>query len=124
VDLDDPPPGQAADAERHVERDRAGRDDLDRHPHLVTEAHHRPLAELAVDAGERGVQRLVAVCGSGHVSLTCPWVGGQCHRWSVLLSATLGAAPDNPQRPAPPCGRWDELLELGTGYPYICSTAV
>ena len=67
VDLDDPAARQAADAERDVEGDRAGRDDLDRRPDVVAEAHDRALAELAVDLGERGVERLVAVLWRSHV---------------------------------------------------------
>ena len=67
VDLDDPAARQPTDAEGDVEGDRAGRDDLDRRPGVVPEAHHRSLAELAVDLGEGGVERLLAVCGCGHV---------------------------------------------------------
>ena len=61
VDLDDPAARQAADAERDVERDRAGGDDLDRRAGLVAEAHDRALAELLLDLGERDLERLVAV---------------------------------------------------------------
>ena len=61
VDLHDPAARQAADAERDVEGDRAGRDDLDRRADLVAEAHDRALAELLLDLGERGVERLLAV---------------------------------------------------------------
>ena len=43
VDLDDAAAWQPADAERHVQRDRAGRDHFHRHPGLVTEPHDRPL---------------------------------------------------------------------------------
>ena len=49
VDLDDPAPGQAADAQRDVEGDRPGRDDLDRGPHVVAEAHDGALAVLLLD---------------------------------------------------------------------------
>ena len=61
VDLHHPAAREAAEAERDVERDRAGRDHLERRPDLVAEAHHRALAELLLDVGERGVERLVAV---------------------------------------------------------------
>ena len=61
VDLDDPAARQAADAEGDVEGDRAGRDHLDRRPDVVAQAHDRALAELPVDLGEGGVERLVAV---------------------------------------------------------------
>ncbi len=49
VDLDDPAAGQTAHAERHVERDGAGRDDLHLDMRLLAEPHHGALAELLVD---------------------------------------------------------------------------
>lgn len=49
VDLHDPAARQAADAERHVQRDRAGRDHLDGGSGVIAQAHHRPLAELPLD---------------------------------------------------------------------------
>jgi hypothetical protein len=49
VDLDHPPAWQAADAERDVERDRAGRDDLDRRANVVAQAHDGTLAETLLD---------------------------------------------------------------------------
>ena len=64
VDLDDPAARQAADAEGDVEGDRPGGDHLERGARLVTEPHHRPLAELLLDVGEGGVECLVAVCCS------------------------------------------------------------
>ena len=66
VDLDDPAAREAADAQRDVERDGAGRDRLDGRPDVVTEPHHRALAELAVDLRESRVERLVAVCCWSH----------------------------------------------------------
>ncbi|GGM67215.1 hypothetical protein GCM10010106_11520 [Thermopolyspora flexuosa] len=62
-DLHDPPAGQAADAERDVQRDRPGRDHLDRGTRLVAETHDGALAELALDLGERRFQGLLAVVG-------------------------------------------------------------
>ena len=64
VDLDHPPLGQAADAQRHVEAERAGGDRLDLDDlALVAQLHHRALAEGPVDLGQRRFQRplLVAV---------------------------------------------------------------
>ena len=49
VDLGDAAPGQAADAEGEVERQRAGGDGLDRHRALLAHPHDRALAELLVD---------------------------------------------------------------------------
>ena len=63
VDLDDAPARKPADAERHVERDRSGRDDLDRGAFVAAQAHDRPLAELAVDLGESRFEGLLAVSG-------------------------------------------------------------
>ena len=86
VDLHDPAARQAAQAERDVEGDRARRDDLERCAGLVTQAHHRALAELLLDLGERDVQRLLAVSTS-HV---CPSSSGtrrpasQGSVWSVV----------------------------------------
>ena len=62
VDLDDPAARQAADAERDVEGDGAGRDDLRSgarasSPRRMTE----PLPNCLLDLRERRVERLVAV---------------------------------------------------------------
>ncbi len=53
VDLDDPAPREAADAEGQVERDGPGRDglDVDRRA-LLAELHDRALAELLFDLGQ------------------------------------------------------------------------
>ena len=66
VDLDDAAAGQAADAERDVQRDGAGGDDLDGRALVAAEAHDRALAELAVDLGEGGLECLLAVGGGWH----------------------------------------------------------
>jgi hypothetical protein len=75
VDLDDAPARQAADAQRYVEAERAGGDDLDLGPlAAVAEPHDRALAERALDLRDRRVQRplpVVAVApadlGVGHI---------------------------------------------------------
>ena len=57
-DLDDAPARDAAHAEREVERQRAGRDRGHRDGGgVVAEAHQRALAELALDLGDRRLQR-------------------------------------------------------------------
>src|SRR6266567_6924442 len=61
VDLDDAAARQAAEAQRHVQRDGTGRDHLDRHPRLLAEAHDRALAELPLDLEDSGFQGLVPV---------------------------------------------------------------
>ncbi len=68
VDLHHPAARQPADAERDVERDGAGRNDPDGHPHLVAQAHDRALAEALVDLRERHLEGLLAV-RSCHVVL-------------------------------------------------------
>ncbi len=52
VDLDDPPLGQAADAEGDVQAQGAGRDGRDRLALMVAHAHDRALAELAFDLSQ------------------------------------------------------------------------
>ena len=51
-DLDHASARQAADPEREVERERAGRDGADRHGRPVAHAHDRALAELPLDLTE------------------------------------------------------------------------
>jgi hypothetical protein len=70
VDLDDAPARQAADAERHVQSDRAGRDDFDRHVGAIAEAHHRALAVLLLDLCQGDVERLLPVETCGHLQDT------------------------------------------------------
>ena len=41
---------------------------LDGRTGVLPQAHHRPLAELAVDLRESGLERLLAICGCGHVA--------------------------------------------------------
>ncbi len=62
VDLDHAAARHAADAERHVEAERSGRNDFDVGVgRVLAEAHHGALAELFLDLAERGAQRLLAV---------------------------------------------------------------
>src|SRR6185437_13474045 len=64
VDLDDPAAREAADAERGVQGDRAGRDHLDGRAGLVAEPHDGAPAELTLDLRERGLQRLLPVAAT------------------------------------------------------------
>ena len=57
VDLGDPAARHAADAERQVERHRAGRDGLDVLGAAVAEAHDRAAAELLLDLEDGGLDR-------------------------------------------------------------------
>jgi hypothetical protein len=62
VDLGDASAGNAADAERHVELERAGGDDRDIvEGTALAQAHDGALAELAVDRGNGQIQGLAAV---------------------------------------------------------------
>ena len=60
-DLDDAAAWQAADPERKIERERAGRDRADRDRRAVVHLHDRSLAELPLDLAERYVECFVLV---------------------------------------------------------------
>ena len=68
VDFHDTAAGQAANSQGDVQRDGAGRDDLDGRTDFVAEAHDRAFAELLVNLGKRCVERLLAIRGCGHGS--------------------------------------------------------
>src|SRR5215472_483608 len=70
VYLDDPAAREAADAERHVQGDGAGRDDLDWSAGVVTEPHDGAAAELALDLRERDLQGLVPVATARALAAT------------------------------------------------------
>ena len=61
VDLDDPPLGHAADAQRSVQRQGAGGDGIHLHFRLVAQAHHSALAEVLLDLGDGRLQGLLLV---------------------------------------------------------------
>src|SRR5580704_14744163 len=88
VDLDDPAAGQAADAQRDVQRDGAGGDHFHRGADLVAEPHDRAPAELPFDLGERSLQGLVPVTAG---PVDCPVAA--CHgnsRWIQELASWFG----------------------------------
>ena len=60
-DLDHAAARQPADAERHVERERARRDGADRDLRLVVHLHDGALAELALDLPEHRVECFFAI---------------------------------------------------------------
>ena len=73
VDLDDAAARQPADAERDVEAERAGRDDLQVVLDLgVAHLHDRALAELLFDLRERSGERLVLLVVHGGCRGACP----------------------------------------------------
>jgi hypothetical protein len=55
-DLYDAPARKAADAESHVERERAGRHGTYRHLRAVAHPHHRALPELPLDLTECDIE--------------------------------------------------------------------
>src|SRR5947207_8356288 len=64
IDLDHAPARQAADAERDIEPERAGRDRLDVHRLVIlAQLHDRTLAEGALDLGQRGFKGFRLVHG-------------------------------------------------------------
>jgi len=74
VNLHHPPARQAADAERDIEPEGAGRNrlDLDRLAALA-EPHDRALAERAFDLGQRGVKRLGFVHSAPSTTRSVLW---------------------------------------------------
>ena len=87
-DLDDPPARNAADPEREVERERAGRDRLHLDHVIGAELHQRAGAEVLLDLGDGGLQGLVARLGVLLAGL--PQVGlCVCHLKSTSLSSSV-----------------------------------
>jgi hypothetical protein len=93
VDLDDAAARQAAEAQRHVQRDRAGRDYLDRDPGLLAEAHDRALAELPLDLEEGNLQGLIPVASPLRARLAA-----HCHGDSLPGLGACGHLPHRPGR--------------------------
>src|SRR5262249_8226881 len=95
VDLDDAALGQAANAERNVEPQRAGRDRLDLQRLALAELHDRALAEGALDLGESRVQRLVlvlhAVLRLDHFQNCRHWLPPRCP--TPLSGAAMRISP-------------------------------
>src|SRR6185437_8840833 len=89
VDLDDAALGQAADAQRDIEAQRAGRDRLDLQRLALAELHDRTLAEGPLDLGERRVQGLVLVLHAFFLDQF-----QRCRHWlpPLCLMAPSGAA--------------------------------
>jgi len=72
VDLDHAAARQAADAQGHVQRQRAGGDDIDIARRIVgTHAHDGALAELALDLPQGRIQRLAPIVVHGNRLLCC-----------------------------------------------------
>jgi hypothetical protein len=94
VDLHDTATGQAADAEGDVEGDGPGGDDPDGRPGVITEAHHRALAVVLLDLGEREFESLLAVGCGGHRRSPPRCSDGL----SVLASTVEGATDDSRER--------------------------
>ena len=77
----------AADAEGHVEGDRAGGDHLDRDARLLAEPHDRALAELPLDLEERGLECLALVAGPVRDRCLTAWCHGDSLSFECLSQA-------------------------------------
>jgi len=82
IQLDDAATREAPDAQRHVDRQRPGRDHLVLIGGLVGEAHHGPLAASALEPRDSGLDGLEL-----DVSLACALA-----RFRTLRFARLGLA--------------------------------
>lgn len=105
VDLHHAAARESTDPERHVQRDRAGGDHLDGGTPLVAEAHDRPLAELAVDLAEGGLEGLLTVlrCGHGSHLVVSSSVRCACGGWSsswATVCPTTDTAVETPHLPS------------------------
>ena len=89
VDLHDAPTRQTANAEGDVEGNGSGRDDLDGCAALLTQAHDRALAELALDLGEGGIKCLLAVADGNRSGVGDVLLGG--HGLSFMYRRGAGA---------------------------------
>ena len=100
VDLDHPAARQAADAERDVEAERAGGDDLDVVDHLAfAQPHDRALAELLLDLRQGGLQGLGFFGVEGFDGLRpwrCSW---GCGDYPQRLDVCTVPAPGNLRTP-------------------------
>ena len=107
VDLDDPALGQAADAERDVEADRAGRDRLDVERRRRAEPHDRALAEAALDLREGGFERLLLVHAASF---------GEVHYGRTHVRASYSTVVGSRQSGLPftPCSLWHHGGKTGT----------
>ena len=111
VDLDDAAPGHAADAQRQIQRQRAGGDGLHIGLHIVAIAHDRALAVGFFDLLHGGLQRLFLVGDHGssyravflrcHVSSSCinenfrgKWA--EAHRFTKSFRRSSGVGIDLP----------------------------
>src|SRR6202041_922999 len=101
VNFDYPAARQAADPERDVEPERARGNGLDVHRAVVlAELHHRALAELTLDLGERGGQGLGLVHGGSFDDTQGSGGHGWCSLWRGFASGGNGGAALVNTRPA------------------------
>src|SRR5256885_202161 len=83
--------GTSADAERDVEPERARGNGFDIHRAVVlAQLHHRALAELALDLGERGGQGLGLVHGRSFDDTQGGGGHRSCSLWRGFASGTNG----------------------------------
>ncbi len=96
-DLDHPAAGQAPDAERQVERERARGNRGDAHVAPLAELHDRALAELLFDLTDRHLECLVTFhrCSS--------WIAANCRGGNCRWRATYGGGVTVMRNPVHGC---------------------
>src|SRR5207253_7419035 len=101
VDLGDPSSRQAADAERHVERQGASRNDRDLLEGAAgAQAHDRALAKLPLDLRDRQLEGQPSlVLSLSHAALLHVSSHARCTFRSLWLPAILGGPSRGRQRP-------------------------
>ena len=110
IDLNDPPPGNPADAQRQVQGHRAGGNALHHHPGVGAQAHDGPLAIGLFNLRHGGFQCLLLVRGRGrrlhHFLFLCHcYTSSSMVSWSISgISRSLGRWPST-TRSIPPVSR-------------------
>ena len=99
VDFDDAAAREPADAQGQVEGDRAGRDDVERHPLLnLAHLHDRALAELPLDLREGVAEGDCFFVGHDSPFQLCRYVSPTVSRLSAISVAPFDSAQGRLQR--------------------------
>src|SRR5690606_7177060 len=99
---------QAADAERQIDRQRPGRDDVHLGDLVAAEAHDRSIAELLLDDLDRLGDRAVLAGGLGFAHLGAPFASrraASARSRAPIARAVPPQAPVCPWRAVRPAGR-------------------
>ena len=84
-DLDDSALGHAADAKRHIQRNRAGGNRLHLHVGVLAQTHDRARAKLTLDLRHSGIERSLLFCLLIYNNLGC-----NCFLCHINLPAAHG----------------------------------